>query len=85
MNDIHKKRGRKPREMAVDDFLNQVTALSFVPSRLTREHMIYGMRETGIHNRSQYIAWALKTAHDFLVTEGLRREKLLANELEDTI
>lgn len=76
----HKKRGRKPREMAADDFLNQVTALSFVPSRLTREHMIYGMRETGIHNRSQYIAWALKNAHDALVTEALRREKLLALE-----
>jgi hypothetical protein len=78
--DGHKKRGRKPREMAADEFLNQISALSFVPSRLTREHMIYGMRETGIHNRSQYIAWALKNAHDFLVGEALRRERLLASE-----
>lgn len=76
----HKKRGRKPREMGADAFLNQVNALSFVPSRLTREHMLYGMRETGIHNRSQYIAWALKNAHDFLLGEALRREKLMALE-----
>lgn len=76
----YKKRGRKPRELAMDDFLNQTNALSLVPSRLTREHMVYGMRETGIHNRSQYIAWALKNAHDFLVGEALRRERLLASE-----
>jgi hypothetical protein len=83
INDTVSKRGRKPHSFSHDDFLESVTAVAFAPSRLTREQIVYGMVETGISNRSAYIAWALKTAADLLAAESLRRQRMANLEHPD--
>jgi len=75
-NETPLKRGRKSKDYSSDDFLESVTSVAFAPSRSTREHIVYGMRETGINNRSAYIAWALKTAADILSAEAARRQRM---------
>lgn len=68
-----RQRGRKSRDVNLDDFINDTRAVGFVPSRVTREQMVYCMRESGVHSKSAVLALAIKNFHDMLVAEARRR------------
>jgi len=71
--DLPKRRGRKPRNVDPEDILHDNRTIGFVPSRVTREQLVYCMRESGIHSKSAILSMAIKNYHDMLLAEARRR------------
>lgn len=68
-----RRRGRKNKDIDLSAFINDTRAVGFVPSRITREQMVYCMRESGVHSKSAVLALAIKNFHDMLLAEARRR------------
>ena len=79
------KRGRKRFSTDTDAILNSTAAISFAPSLMTREHMVYCMKETGMYNKSQLISLAFKNFNDMLMAEARRRQALEDDDAFRTI
>lgn len=79
------KRGRKKFSTDTDSILYSTSPISFAPSLMTREHMVYCMKETGMYNKSALIALAFKNFHDMLWAEAKRRQSLEDHDAMRTI
>lgn len=79
------KRGRKKFSTDTDAILRGTAAISFAPSYLTREHIVYCMKETGMYNKSALIALAFKNFHDMLWAEARRRQSIEDHDTLQTI
>jgi hypothetical protein len=79
------KRGRKSFTTDLESFLRDSRPVSFAPSYMTREHMAYCMKETGMYNKSQLIALALKNYSDMLFAEAKRRQEIEDHEVMHSI
>lgn len=79
------KRGRKKFSADLDAFLKDTRSVCFAPSYMVREHMAYCMRETGVYNKSQIVALAMKNYNDMLFAEAKRRQEIEDNDAFKTI
>lgn len=79
------KRGRKNFNSDLTEFLKDNRAISFNPSYFTRENMVYCMKETGIYNKSQIVALAIKNYNDMLLAEAKRRQQISDHDALKTI
>jgi hypothetical protein len=70
------KRGRKRFSTDTEEIVRSTKPISFAPSLMTREHIAYCMRETGMYNKSALISLAFKNFNDMLVAEARRRQSI---------